>query len=195
MESFLLFKVKLSTECGWTWLCSGHFAALPLCLSVMEELVFSGLSCRLCIFNHSSVLLLTATQLWMLYYWCASSHGATNVILTPTAPGLQRPLVWCLQWSHDHRSVSRCLNSHKCWKLPKAVFISFWFLVPVTVVSLFPGLFTWVQHQLFKFPKISCFLKIDKLNAYSAGDVAEQHSRALIKSYSSWCGERMMVPL
>lgn len=68
VESFLLFKVKLSTECGWTWLCSGHFAALPLCLSVMEELVFSGLSCPLCIFNHSSVLLLTATQLWMLYY-------------------------------------------------------------------------------------------------------------------------------
>lgn len=126
---------------------------------------------------------------------CIIDVQALNPLLTPTAPGLQRPLVWCLQWSHDHRSVSRCLNSLKCWKLPKAVFISFWFLVPVTVVSLFPRLFTWVQHQLFKFPKISCFLKIDKLNAYSAGDVAEQHSRALIKSYSSWCGERMMVPL
>lgn len=49
-------------------------------------------------------------------------------------------------------------------------------------------------NKLFKFPKISCFLKIDKLSAYSACDVAEQHSRALIKSYSSWCGESMMGP-
>lgn len=37
-------------------------------------------SCLPCVFDHSSIFPLPATQSWMLYYWCACSYRATYVI-------------------------------------------------------------------------------------------------------------------